>query len=210
MLFFIFLLGLALIIPAPKDCPCDLVEQPETNIRVAEKDTEDKRHFTPDLWQLVQAIPYNTTYPLTKPITTAIDIQYRFALIADLDTSSKSEHEKHTWYSYLIEGIMTLRKDLSAVKVEFDSSKPPAKLKSTLAQGGRAMELSDLKVFNGELLSVDDRTGVVYKIDLASLSVIPWVFLPDGPGNVNKGFKAEWMTVKGRILWVGGLGECSS
>lgn len=37
------------------------------------------------------------------------------------------------------------------------------KLKSTLSSGGRSMELSDLKVFDGKLLTIDDRTGVVYR-----------------------------------------------
>ena len=49
------------------------------------------------------------------------------------------------------------------------------------------MELSDLKVFNGGLLSVDDRTGVVYKIDAGSDKPIPWVLLTDGDGHVAKG-----------------------
>ena len=33
------------------------------------------------------------------------------------------------------------------------------------------------------------------------------VYLSDGPGNVAKGFKGEWMTVKDGDLWVGGLGK---
>uniref|UniRef100_A0A183BN19 VDE domain-containing protein n=1 Tax=Globodera pallida TaxID=36090 RepID=A0A183BN19_GLOPA len=35
----------------------------------------------------------------------------------------------------------------------------------------------------------------------------PWVFLKDGPGNVTKGFKGEWMTVRENKLYVGGLGK---
>ncbi|MFH4982789.1 hypothetical protein AB6A40_009498 [Gnathostoma spinigerum] len=67
------------------------------------------------------------------------------------------------------------------------------------------MELSDLAVFDARLLSVDDRTGIIYQID--GEKAIPWVFVDDGPGNVTKGFKAEWMTVKDEELWVGGLGK---
>lgn len=37
--------------------------------------------------------------------------------------------------------------------------------------------------------------------------LIPWVILEDGPGNVDKGFKAEWMAVKDHLLYVGGLGK---
>ena len=36
--------------------------------------------------------------------------------------------------------------------------------------------------------------------------MIPWQILADGDGNSNKGFKGEWMTVKDRKLYVGGIG----
>lgn len=36
---------------------------------------------------------------------------------------------------------------------------------------------------------------------------MPWVILEDGPGSVDKGFKAEWMTVKDHHLYIGGLGK---
>lgn len=47
------------------------------------------------------------------------------------------------------------------------------------------MELSELVVFNGHLYSVDDRTGVVYRIE--GNQAVPWVILPDGDGLVSKG-----------------------
>ena len=47
------------------------------------------------------------------------------------------------------------------------------------------MELSELVVFNGHLYSVDDRTGVVYRIE--GNQAVPWVILPDGDGSVAKG-----------------------
>jgi soluble calcium-activated nucleotidase 1 len=37
------------------------------------------------------------------------------------------------------------------------------------------MELSELVTFNGALYTVDDRTGVVYKLD--GNKVVPWVIL---------------------------------
>jgi soluble calcium-activated nucleotidase 1 len=60
-------------------------------------------------------------------------------------------------------------------------------LKTTLAQGGRGMELSELVVFNGALLGFDDRTGTIYQIDIASKFAYPWVLLVDGHGRVAKG-----------------------
>lgn len=46
---------------------------------------------------------------------------------------------------------------------------------STIAAGGRSMELSDLAVFDGKLLSVDDRTGILYRIEESG--AYPWVRL---------------------------------
>ena len=45
----------------------------------------------------------------------------------------------------------------------------------------------------------------VYEIRNGKL--VPWVIMEDGPGNVDKGFKAEWMTVKDQRLHIGGLGK---
>lgn len=47
------------------------------------------------------------------------------------------------------------------------------------------MELSELVVFNGHLYTVDDHTGVVYRIE--DNKAVPWVILPDGDGTVSKG-----------------------
>lgn len=62
-------------------------------------------------------------------------------------------------------------------------------MKSSLSNGGRGMELSELVVFNGKLYSVDDRTGVVYQIDNGK--VFPWLILSDGNGQETKGFKSK-------------------
>jgi len=67
------------------------------------------------------------------------------------------------------------------------------------------MELSELIVFNGKLYALDDRTGIIYEI--IGNRVVPWVVLADGNGQVSKGFKAEWATVKDQTLYVGGLGK---
>lgn len=70
------------------------------------------------------------------------------------------------------------------------------------------MELSELVVFNGHLYSVDDRTGIIYEILIDQKLAVPWIILSDGNGkNSAKGFKGEWMTVKNKKLYVGGLGK---
>lgn len=65
-------------------------------------------------------------------------------------------------------------------------------LTSNLAYGGRGMELSELVVFNGRLLAFDDRTGIIYEIDLHGNKAIPWVILTDGNGREKKGKAAKF------------------
>ncbi|KAM6164288.1 soluble calcium-activated nucleotidase 1 [Rhynchocyon petersi] len=145
---------------------------------------------------------YNDTYPLSPPQKTPGGTRYRIAVIADLDTESRSQKE-HTWFSYLKKGYLTLSDSGDRVTVEWDPDHQV--LESHLAEKGRGMELSELIVFNGKLYSVDDRTGVVYHIE--GTKAVPWVILSDGDGTVGKGFKAEWLAVKDECLYVGGLGK---
>lgn len=184
MLLFGSFLILLFTLPPEQDCPC--VSDPTS-----------------------AADPYNAIYPLTPPIFSPhkkISEQtrtYRIAIVTDLDTASKSETDKDTWFSYMKYGHLTIGNDLRKISITWDPT--VIQLKSNLAQKGRSMELSDLKVFNGNLLTVDDRTGIVYRFERSEM--IPWVLLTDGNGNDSKGFKAEWMAVKNRQLYVGGLGK---
>ena len=125
---------------------------------------------------------YNHTYPLSAPERTAQGTRYRIAIIADLDTDSRSE-KKLTWFSYMRRGHLLVSPSGDRVTVEWDQDR--VVLESHLAEKGRAMELSELVVFNGKLYTVDDRTGVVYHID--GDNAVPWVILPDGDGSVAKG-----------------------
>ncbi|XP_030196790.1 soluble calcium-activated nucleotidase 1 isoform X1 [Gadus morhua] len=146
---------------------------------------------------------YNDTYPLSAPQRTAHGTRYRIAVIADLDTASRSAGKELTWFSYLLRGYLSVSQSGDKVEVEWDAE--PVVLESHLAEKGRGMELSELVAFNGKLYSVDDRTGIVYHID--GNKAVPWVILPDGDGSVAKGFKAEWLAVKEERLYVGGLGK---
>ncbi|KAF8381418.1 apy-1 [Pristionchus pacificus] len=138
---------------------------------------------------------------------------YRIAVITDLDKDSRTDDGKK-WRSYFRRGRLTVSSDFTHVSVAWDEAKDDISLLSEVSSGGRAMELSDLVVFDRNLLTVDDRTGILYKIDDVSprdshseVHVVPWVILGDGPGNVSKSFKGEWMTVKDAHLYVGGLGK---
>lgn len=146
--------------------------------------------------------PYNDTYPLSRPQRTERGVRYRIGVIADLDTASRSP-KSQTWFSYMKRGYLTVSDSADRLEVEWDAE--TVTLESHLAEKGRGMELSELVVFNGHLYSVDDRTGIVYRIE--GNRAVPWVILPDGDGSVSKGFKAEWLTVRDEHLYVGGLGK---
>ena len=127
---------------------------------------------------------YNSTYPLTQPQILPTGTRFKIAIVADLDTNSKSEVEKNTWVSYLKTGYLTLNKNWDKVTISWDPGLTT--LKSSLSLGGRGMELSELVVFNGKLYSVDDRTGAVFEIRKDN-QVVPWVILSDGDGTAVKG-----------------------
>ncbi|XP_076365672.1 soluble calcium-activated nucleotidase 1 [Tachypleus tridentatus] len=155
-----------------------------------------EKNYKPSLY-------YNTTYPLTPPVQTDHGLRFRIAVVSDLDTASKAEQEPYTWISYIKKGFLTI--DLAKKSVELKWDKEIIAVKSKLSQEGRGMELSELVFFNGRLLTVDDRTGIIF--ELISNIAIPWVILTDGDGKNAKGFKCEWATVKDGHLYVGGLGK---
>uniref|UniRef100_A0A3B4ASS2 Soluble calcium-activated nucleotidase 1 n=1 Tax=Periophthalmus magnuspinnatus TaxID=409849 RepID=A0A3B4ASS2_9GOBI len=161
---------------------------------------EDTAHSHNGIHKLQTA--YNNTYPLSPPQRTKDGVRYRIGLIADLDTASRSSKEQ-TWFSYMKRGHLTFSANGDRLQVEWDTD--IVTLESHLSEKGRGMELSELVVFNGHLYSVDDRTGVVFRIE--GSHAVPWVILPDGDGSVSKGFKAEWLAVKDEHLYVGGLGK---
>lgn len=145
---------------------------------------------------------YNYTYPLSLPQRTKDGVRFRIGVIADLDVASRSS-KAQTWFSFMKRGFLTLSESEDRLQVEWDTDM--LTLESHLSEKGRGMELSELVVFNGHLYSVDDRTGIVYRIE--GSRAVPWVILPDGDGSVSKGFKAEWLAVKDEHLYVGGLGK---
>lgn len=104
--------------------------------------------------------PYNTTYPLTKPVVGGDSVTFRIGIVADLDTNSKSNTNKHTYISYLKTGHLNYHLVKKSVKVSWDIREPTL-LSSTYSHKGRGMELSELIVYDGRLLTFDDRSGMV-------------------------------------------------
>ena len=72
------------------------------------------------------------------------------------------------------------------------------------------MELSELTVYDGRLLSFGDRTGIVFefvKDKLGQLISVPRFILTEGDGDTDKGMKVEWSTVKDGNLYIGSFGK---
>jgi len=148
---------------------------------------------------------FNDTQLATPAIQRNGDTWHKIIVVTDLDHDSKHPEKKDTCSSFMKRGVLKISADQQKATVEWDDEHEIL-LFSQLAAAGRSMELSDLKSFDGRLLSVDDRTGIIYAIN-RKFEAIPWVLLNDGPGNVTKGFKGEWIASKDRHLYVGGLGK---
>lgn len=146
---------------------------------------------------------FNATYPLTMPIHLEGTYTYRIGVIADLDKDSRIG-KTDSWKSYLKKGFLSFNAEKAYVSVTWDTTEPVT-LESSYSLKGRGMELSELVTFNGRILTVDDRTGIIY--ELIGEKVIPWVILMDGEGHNTKGFKSEWATVKDHTLYVGSMGK---
>jgi len=159
---------------------------------------------------------FNNRYPLTDPEIISHGVfRYQIALVSDLDTDSKVANKSNTWHSIFKRGTLTWDTVKEKADIEWTDE---AELKGNLASGGRGLELSELVTFDGRLLTIDDRTGVIYQIHNyqhrrhptskdPKIKLSPWTILSDGNGSETKSFKGEWMTVKDEHLYVGGLGK---
>jgi soluble calcium-activated nucleotidase 1 len=136
------------------------------------------------------------TYP-SPPVETEKGLKFKIAIIADLDADSKTDGGK--FYSYYKTGSLYLKgfdpsnPGASVVTVEWDVGEPTI-IKSTMNLGGRGMELSELNIYKGQLYTMDDRTGVVFRLlekKPGEIAPIPWVILGDGDGTVSKGNKSR-------------------
>lgn len=172
------------------------------------REENDKNMFKLPNDNLIKNNVYNSVYPLSSPVIDKIEgtITYKLLAIADLDTNSRLIKTESKFSSYLLKGKITLSDDLKKAHINFESQ--ATEINSQYSYGDRGMELSELIVFNGRLYSCDDRTGIVYEIVIEKNLAIPWVILADGDGmNTGKGFKCEWMAVKDKQLYIGGLGK---
>lgn len=102
-------------------------------------------------------LTYNHAYPLSSPIISNGIVNFKLAVIADMDTKSRQQSTDE-WRSYLKRGFFSYNPRQETVAVNWDAE-DKTELISHYSHKGRGMELSELVVFNGRILTVDDRTG---------------------------------------------------
>ena len=144
---------------------------------------------------------------------------YRIAIITDLDKRSSTIEggDKGTFQAYMRIGHLTahykdnMRENFpnSPQSFSIEWEKDLTSYVSGHNEQGRGMECSELVYYKGVLYTGDDRTGLVYELTRPHPGglAIPRYTLMEGSGVTNKGFKIEWMTVKGDKLYVGSFGK---
>ncbi|KAL3903489.1 MAG: hypothetical protein SGILL_010424 [Bacillariaceae sp.] len=137
------------------------------------------------------------------------DNQFRFAAVTDLDQLSLMKDErKMTYRSVLLPGVITHDVATNKYTMEMEETRT---LKTKHNEAGRGAEFSELTVFDGRLLTFDDRTGDVFEIlntkDGKDSFVAPRYVITEGEGDTDKGMKWEWSTVKDGELWMGSMGK---
>jgi len=135
--------------------------------------------------------------PLDESRTT-----WKFAIVSDMDQNSYVEESKH-WQSFFKEATLIRNSQSGQYSIQWDKKET---LTTKLNEGSRAMELSTLTMFNNHLYACDDRTGVVWEVKNGKLAIGTWILM-SGNGQMNKGFKCEWSTVKDNKLWIGSFGK---
>jgi len=154
-------------------------------------------------------------------VQTPIPFRYhRFAIIADMDLDARvsTGAVSHLKIGYLVEQA-TLR----ALCWSFLGGESPwqwgvkwdseMQLHSELTDHkGRGMELSDLCMWQNRMITVDDRTGIVYQVHLSdegTAKLERFTTLASGDGaNEKKAMKAEWCSVGADgDLYVGSTGK---
>ena len=140
--------------------------------------------------------------------------EFPILLVADRDKHSKTTEDKGTiWKSVLLRGLLKRNSDTGAYTISYEDK--PWEISGLLVEGSRGMELSELKMFDGKLYAVDDRTGIVYQLLIntqndgqTKVRAVARHILADGDGySTSKGFKCEWMTVKDNKLYIGSIGK---
>lgn len=155
-----------------------------------------------------------------KAVSPAEGSTFKLAMIADQDEASKmdlgEQSEQQLWMSMLAFGTLKFTGGGYSLSMGDEAT-----LKTTRGdKSGRGAEYSALEVFDGKMLTMDDRTGnvdVIAKspegsdeqyvieplVDSSGQPVVMYL----GDGAKAKGLKSEWTTQKDGKLIVGSTGK---
>jgi soluble calcium-activated nucleotidase 1 len=143
--------------------------------------------------------------------------QFRFAAVTDLDELSRVPgSKKPEFFSIFLGGVLSKEVNKSSnsnnawYKFTLEDSNT-RRLVTKHNEAGRGAEFSELTIYNGRLLTFDDRTGDVFEIlnneDGTDSFVVPRYVITEGNGETDKGMKWEWSTVKDGELYMGSMGK---
>jgi soluble calcium-activated nucleotidase 1 len=150
-------------------------------------------------------VNYDKSLQLSYSKYTYQSQKYEIAIIADMDLESRLSNDSiGSFKSSLILGELVRVPGSRNYTVDWQK---PKQLLGEYNEGGRGLELSELIHFDGKLLTCDDRTGIIYEVNIGKLELFPRFIVPTGNGNKTKGFKCEWMAVKDQELYVGSTGK---
>jgi len=131
---------------------------------------------------------------------------YKLWIIADRDEFSKKGKE---WMSTLWTG--QLRFSDHRPKIAFQNQYP---IKQRLVRETRGVELSELLLTDNKMITVCDRTGIVYEIlnfdnqaKDSKKALIPRAILAGGNGNSEKPQKNEWAFERNGEIYIGSWGK---
>jgi soluble calcium-activated nucleotidase 1 len=147
---------------------------------------------------------------ITDPNTPSSTMMWKFAALTDLDQLSKVEgSKKPTWQSFILPGVLK-RTGASNYEITFFETEYRS-LKTEHNEAGRGAEFSELTLYDHRLLTFDDRTGEVFEIlndsSGSNSIVVPRFIITEGDGDLAKGMKWEWSTVKDNELYIGSMGK---
>ncbi|CAM9155292.1 unnamed protein product, partial [Phaeothamnion confervicola] len=136
---------------------------------------------------------------------------FEVLIITDLDQRSK-EADGKKYMSVVREGLLTRDPETNKYAVTWGRER---QLHSGHNEAGRGMELSELVNFHGHLMTLDDRTGILFEIvrgdgeedEDGEWRMAPRHIFAEGDGSVDKGMKFEWATVRNGELVMGSFGK---
>eukprot|EP01080_Neovahlkampfia_damariscottae_P008310 gene8310-134_t len=151
---------------------------------------------------VISLIAYGWIYYTHVPTEVYIRTVFNFTIISDMDQQSRIKSEP-SWQSILKNGTLFFNKTTDKYTIKITNS---IQIQSHYSRKLRGMELSELILFQNELLSFCDSSGIIYKINATSGEALP-KHLVISDENKPDAFKMEWATKYGQELYIGSIGK---